>query len=168
MSQPFLFLLEIFDDSIRLLLAWIAPDHPTGALSLSHQSLHDATKQTCLLEGVIVPAFDKDLRSATIDTNSIAWVIYAGPPFTVWQLVESDPTGTVTRRSSSHSDLLLEPVIRAGSCCWMICVQYCADGGRPSFTLDALTEVWMVGVNTLSERFPAILADWPTTAEGIV
>ena len=115
-----------------------------------------------------MPAFDKDLLSATIDTNGIAWVTYAGSPFTVWQLVESDATGTVTRRSSSHSDLLLEPVIQAGSCCWMLCVQYCADGDQPSFTLDALTEVWLIGVNRLSERFPAILADWSTTAEGNV
>lgn len=115
-----------------------------------------------------MPAFDKHLLSATIDTNGIAWVTYAGPPFTVWQLVDSDAPGTVTRRSSSHSDLLLEPVIQAGSCCWMLCVQYCADGGRPSFTFDALTEVWTIGVNTLSKRFPAIWADRPPTAEGIV
>jgi len=46
-----------------------------------------------------VPAFDKDLLSATIDTNGIAWVTYTRPPFTVWQLMESDATGSVTRRS---------------------------------------------------------------------
>ncbi|WP_152555476.1 hypothetical protein [Sphingomonas sp. FUKUSWIS1] len=112
--------------------------------------------------------FDKDLLSATIDTNGIAWVTYAGPPFTVWQLVESDATGSVTRRSSSDSDLLLEPVIRAGSCCWMLCVQYCGDGKPPPFPLANLAEVFLVGINTLSERFPAIAADRPTTAESIV
>ncbi len=115
-----------------------------------------------------MPTFDKDLLSATIDTNGIAWVTYAGPPFTVWQLVESDATGSVTRRSSSHSDLVLEPVIQAGSCCWMLCVQYCADGGQPAFTLDALAEVWTIDVNTLSKRFPAIWADSPSTAQGVV
>ena len=68
-----------------------------------------------------MPTFDRELLSATIDRNGIAWVSYAEPPYTLWQMVESDAVGTVKRRSSSDSQDVLEPIVRAsdlvtGSC----------------------------------------------------
>ena len=111
-----------------------------------------------------MPTFDRELLSATIDRNGIAWVSYAGPPYTLWQMVESDAAGTVKRRSSSDSQDVLEPIVRAGPCHWKLCVQYCGDGEPPAFPLSALAIVFEVGVNTLSKRFPAISAERPTTA----
>jgi hypothetical protein len=117
---------------------------------------------------IVMSTFDKGLLSATIDANGIAWVTYAGPPFTLWQLLESNAVGAVTRRSSADSSDVLEPIFRAGPCCWILCLQYCGEGVPPSFPLATLAQVALTGINALSERYPAISTDWNVVTEGVV
>ena len=103
---------------------------------------------------------DKALLQAVVDNNGIAWINYPGPPYILWQLVEVDSSGNLTKHSSAPpKDQMFDPVFRARSAHWKLAVQFCGDGVTPGMTLEVMGEVACAGINALASRFPGFFED---------